>query len=241
MAVSFWDFLRPPAPTKAKGAAPQVRAATAAELQTALDEARLAATAAAESAAECAAERQNLLLAGTDDQVTQADINLASANRAVDRAEAAIAALEQRLAEARENERQADLDRVFAAGEDALARGLDGYRRYAEAARRVVEIVGEIKLAAVELDHSRRLLRERGDPRVLPDLDTEARPERSGVQLLRSPLWAGVRLPAHDHPQSTIYPVYVAPDIPPMVLPIPPESIAPPPEPLAAGMVRWPG
>lgn len=239
--MSFWDFLRPPVPTKAKGAPAKVKPATAAELQAALGEARAAATAAAERAAEVATARQAFLIAGTDDQLDQSERDLTLANRAVDRAEAAVAALEQRLAEAVEAERLADLDRMFASGEEALDRGLAAYRRYGELAREVASIVGEIKIAAAEVDQARRLLRERGDPRLLPELDPAARPEISSVRLLRTPLWSGVRLPAGDHPQSMIYPPHTALDIPPLPLSPPGESIGPPAEPLPPGWTRWLG
>src|SRR3954470_21448013 len=63
LSMSFWDFLRPPAGTKANATS---KPATAAELREALAEAELAAAKAEQDAAVVAQERAELLLEADD-------------------------------------------------------------------------------------------------------------------------------------------------------------------------------
>src|SRR3954469_19018933 len=102
-AMSFWDLIKPQAAGKAE-AAP--KPAGSAELAVALEEAEAAAAEAIRLAAEVAERRQTFLIGGTDDQLDHLDRELAGANRSVDKCEAAMEALQARLADAVERERR---------------------------------------------------------------------------------------------------------------------------------------
>lgn len=166
-----------------------------------------AAEGASRTAAELAEQRQTWLLGGTDEQIDTADRALASANREVDRAEAAIAALEVRLGAAEEAERGAALDRLFQAGQDALDRGIAIYREYEPAAAALAERIAELPNLAEAIEQTNRQLLQRGDPRRVNLLDETARPRISDLQSqLRVPLWQGLRLPSSARPFDSIWP-----------------------------------
>lgn len=227
--MSFWDFLRPPAPTKGKAAAPPP--VTAETLRAALAEAEAAATAAEALAAEVAAERAGLLLGADDAQLDAIDRRLQLATREADRAQAAVEALRQKLAEAEERERQAGLDATYREGAEALAAGAALYRAYGEAAAEVAELFRDLEQAQATIEKANRALRAAGDPRVVQDLDESARPERSAIPLGRTPLWRQARLPAADHAYSMIWPPYVHPDVPRPPMRAPAEGALPAPPP----------
>jgi hypothetical protein len=189
LAVCFWDFLRPPTASKGKPS-PEARPATSVALAEALAEARTAAASSAAHAAEVAERRQQLLLGGSDAQIDAVDAELATANRAVDKIEAAVAALEARLAEAEDAERAAAIDRIHADGAAALAAGLGADREYAALAPQVAGLARRMADAQAAIDQANARLRRAGDPRLVADLDAGARPNRSSYQTLRRPLWS---------------------------------------------------
>src|SRR4051794_18059632 len=94
-AMSFWDLIKPQAAGKAK---PAPKPAGSAALADAREEAKAAAAEAISIAAEVAERRQTFLIGGTDDQLDHLDRELAGANRSVDKCEAAVEALQPRLA-----------------------------------------------------------------------------------------------------------------------------------------------
>src|SRR3954464_3099122 len=149
--MSFWDFLRPPAGTKANATS---KPATAAELREALAEAELAAAKAQQDAAVVAhergapagaQERAELLLEADDKRLDAIDRRLQLAQREADRTAAAVAALQGRVREAEERGREERLDALFAEGQAALQAGLADYRRYGELARELASVLADVR------------------------------------------------------------------------------------------------
>src|SRR4051794_20328575 len=140
--MSFWDLVRPSAGTKGN-ASP--KPTTAAELRDALAEAELAAAKAEQDAAAVAQERAELLLEADDKKLDAVERRLQLAQREADRLAAAVAALQERVHEAEERERQEGLDRLFAEGEAALRAGAEAYKEYDRLARQMVPHLLEMR------------------------------------------------------------------------------------------------
>jgi hypothetical protein len=175
--MSFWDLLKPPAATKAKTTAKPV---TSAELAAALAEAEAAAASAEVAAAEVAERRAGALLTATEADLDAVDRELQLAVRASDKAAAAVAVLQQRLAAAEESERQAGRDRIYAKGAALLRSGLGLYVEYDALARQLAALVEKIADADDAIRGVNRELASLGDARVIADLDNEARPRAAG-------------------------------------------------------------
>ncbi len=239
--MSFWDVLRPSAPTKGnKGAATSPPAATAADLRVALAEAEAATADAEQAAAAIAQERGGMLLGADDAQLDEIDRRLQLAQRTADRAAAAVEALRERLADAEQRERQADLDKLFNDGQAALDRGLAIYKKYGVAAADLARLVAELPIVVAEIENANKLLTQRGDLRRVPDLDATARPHPPGtVRVHRTLLWERAVLPDHGHPYSFLWPVHTHVDV---VEPVPQQprepSEGPPAPPRRPGYAR---
>ena len=193
--MSFWDFLKPPAPTKAKGSP---KPPTAAELEAALSEAEAAAQAAEAAAAAVAQERADKLLTADDTVLDEVERRLQLAVREADRAAAAVDALRGRVAQAQEAERQAGRDAVYNKGAALLRSGVELYRRYDEVARQLaglVERIADTDDAIRAINHELLAL---GDPRALPELEREARPP-SGAESAMA-LWLQAEIPSGVEP-----------------------------------------
>ena len=181
--MSFWDLIKPQAAGKAE-AAP--KPAGSAELAVALEEAEAAAAEAIRLAAEVAERRQTFLIGGTDDQLDHLDRELAGANRSVDKCEAAVEALQARLADAVERERREGLDRLHAEGEAALRAGAEAYEEYGRLARQMVPHLLEMRRRHDQIRRVQHDLEEAGDPRRIPDLDDAMRPQTAELRILQA-------------------------------------------------------
>ena len=115
-------------------------------------------------------------------------MQLQLAQRAADKAALAVEALRQKLAEAREAERQAGLDAIHREGEAALAAGLAAYARYGELAAEVAILAEAMADRCDEIEQANRKLIAAGDARRVADLDTDrsARSERRSDRPARS-------------------------------------------------------
>ena len=201
--MSFWDFLKPPAPTKAKDSP---KLPTAAELEAALAEAETEAARAETAAAEVAERRAQLLLTADDATLDQVERELQLATRAADKSAMAVETLRTKLAAAQEAERQARLDAVFATGQAALDKGLATYAGYVTLAAELAQLVEGMADCCDEIESINRKLRDAGDPRRVPDLDITARPEVSDIQIGRLALWHQVQLPSGQYPADWLWP-----------------------------------
>jgi hypothetical protein len=201
--MSFWDLIKPQAAGKAK-AAP--KPAGSAELAVALEEAKAAAAEAIRLAAEVAERRQTFLIGGTDDQLDHLDRELAGANRSVDKCEAAVEALQARLADAVEREHREGLDRLYAEGEAALRAGAEAYTGYDRLARQMVPHLLEMRRRHDQVRRVQHDLEDAGDPRRIPDLDDAMRPQTAELRIHKQPLWAKVWLAHPTDPLMVIYP-----------------------------------
>jgi hypothetical protein len=190
-AVSFWDVLRPPTPTKAKGSP---KPPTADELAAALAEAEAEAERAEAAAGEVAGRRAEQLLTADEPTLDRFDRELQLAQRVADKAAAAVDALSTRLAESREAERLAGRDRVYAKGMAELKAGLAIYAEYDRVARAAAELVEKAADAADRIEAINRELAALGDPRTVPDLDREARRSEPGA--IREALWVQAEIPS---------------------------------------------
>jgi hypothetical protein len=201
--MSFWDLIKPQAAGKAE-AAP--KPAGSAELAVALEEAKAAAAEAIRLAAEVAERRQTFLIGGTDDQLDHLDRELAGANRSVDKCEAAVEALQARLADAVEREHREGLDRLYAEGEAALRAGAEAYPGYDRLARQMVPHLLEMRRRHDQVRRVQHDLEDAGDPRRIPDLDDAMRPQTAELRIHKQPLWAKVWLAHPTDPLMVIYP-----------------------------------
>lgn len=201
--MSFWDLLRPAPPAKSRKAPPPV---TAAELREALAQAEADAVATEGAAAVAATDRATLLLAGDDAELDQADRRLQLAQRSADKSAAAVAALQERLREAEERERQEGLDLLFAEGQRALNRGLALYAAYHEAAAELARILDQMADAADAVEEANRKLSAAGDPRTLGDLDRVARPPASEQEQHRKAPWVLAEVPSGQDPDRLLWP-----------------------------------
>ena len=204
--VSFWDMLKPAPAGKSHSAA---KAPTAAELRAALAEAEAAAEAAERLAAEVAEERAGLLLAADEATLDEVDRRLQLSQRSADKAAAAVAALETRLAEAVEAERVAGLDRLHAEGAEALDDGLAAYASYGELAPRIVSLADRMLRARAAIERANEALGQAGDPRRLADLEATARPRASCGGYPAAALWSVLRLPHPVEPLNLLYPANI--------------------------------
>ena len=202
--MSFWDFLKPPAPTKARGSP---KLPTVADLATALAEAEVAAQAAEEAAAAVAQERADKLLTADDTVMDEVERRLQLAAREADRAAAAVEALRGRLSQAQEAERAAALDAIFAEGQTALDQGLAAYGRYSGLSAQVAQLAATMADRCAQIEAANKNLRDAGDPRRVADLDVTARPEVSDIQLGRIALWHQLELPSGEAPHDWCWPL----------------------------------
>ena len=201
--MSFWDFLKPPAPTKAKGSP---KPPTAAELEAALAEAETEAARAETAAAEVAERRAQLLLTADDVTLDLVERELQLATRTADKSAMAVETLRTKLAAAQEAERQARLDAIFAEGQRALDAGLAAYTRYSSLAAEVAQLAETMADKCDEIEAANKKLRDAGDPRRIQDLDITARPEVSDIQTGRLALWHQVQLPSGEFPADWLWP-----------------------------------
>src|SRR4051812_48189199 len=202
--MSFWDLLRPPADAKTKASR---KPATSAELRDALAEAELAAAKAEQDAAVVAQERAELLLEADDKRLDAIDRRLQLAQREADRTAAAVAALQGRVREAEERERQERLDALFAEGQAALQAGLADYRRYSELARELAGVLADVRQKQGVIERVQAGLADVHDPRRVPNLDDAARPLPMELRIPVRPLWRAVYLPHPSDPHQVLYPI----------------------------------
>src|SRR3954447_2703566 len=205
--MSFWDLLRPPAGAKANGS---LKPTTAAELRDALAEAELAAAKAEQDAAVVAQERAELLLEADDKRLDAMHPRLQLAQREADRTAAAVAALQGRVREAEERERQERLDALFAEGQAALQAGLADYRRYSELARELAGVLADVRQKQGVIERVQAGLADVHHPRRVPNLDDAARPLPMELRIPVRPLWRAVYLPHPSDPHQVLYPIGLA-------------------------------
>ena len=230
--MSFWDFLKPPAPTKAKGSP---KPPTAAELATALAEAEAEAARAEAAAAEVAERRASMLLSASETELDTIDRELQLAQRSADRASLATEALRVKLLAAQEAERQAGLDAVFATGQAALDAGLAAYRRYTTLAGELAQLAETMADRSDEIEAANKRLRDAGDARRVGDLDLTARPEVSDIQIGRAALWVQLELPSGTAPNDWHWPLRPPqPRVRNQARPTPGPGAQPPPPPSAS-------
>ena len=225
--MSFWDVLRPPAPTKAKDSP---KLPTAAELEAALAEAETEAARAETAAAEVAERRAQLLLTADDATLDQVERELQLATRAADKSAMAVETLRTKLAAAQEAERQARLDAIFAEGQRALDAGLAAYTRYNVLAAEVAQLAETMADRCDQIEAANKKLRDAGDPRRVADLDVAARPEVSDIQLGRLALWHQLEVPSGTAPHDWHWPLRPPqPRVRNQARPIPGPAAEPPP------------
>ena len=227
--MSFWDILKPPSPTKAKGSP---KSPTAADLEVALAEAEAEAARAEAAAAEVAERRAGSLLSASESELDAIDRELQLAQRSADKASVAVEALRAKLAEAKEAERQAGLDAIFADGQAALDQGLAAYKRYGVLASEVAQLAETMADRCDEIEAANKKLRDAGDPRRVADLDVAARHEVSDIQIGRVALWVQLELPSGTAPNDWHWPLRPPqPRIRNQARPIPGPSAEPAPPP----------
>lgn len=227
--MSFWDLLRPTHVAKGKAPPPP---ATPDTLRAALAQAQAEARSTEEAAAEAATNRAAHLLVADDAELDELDRRLAASQRQADRAAAAVAALEEKLAAAEEAERVAGLDAIFADGQAALDQGLAAYKRYGVLAAEVAQIAETMADKCDAIEAANKRLRAAGDPRSVPDLDASARPEVSDIRLARLALWHQIELPSGEFPHDWHWPKRPPqPRVRNQPRPIPGPSAEPPPPP----------
>ena len=73
-------------------------------------------------------------------------------------------------------------------------------------ARELVDVLLEMGRRHDEVRRVNRDLREAGDPRVVPELDDAARPQKQATKFLLHPLWARGVLPHPTDPLAMLYP-----------------------------------
>lgn len=166
---TFLDFLRQ---LSRRDAPP-----TADDLRQALIEAEAAEKAAQTRCAELAAQRADVLLDGSDDLLDDIERSLQLAQRDADRAEAAAAALRERIAAAEAEAERARLDEIHAAARDAERRGRELIAKaYPAACQKVLAVLRELAETEATRKRANRELQDAGDPRQAPDPDELLRP-----------------------------------------------------------------
>lgn len=179
---------------------------TSEQLRAGIATAEAEAALAAERAAELAQRRAALLLSADDAALDGIERQLQLSQREADRADAAVAALRDRLAEAEARERREQIERTYAAGEAALATGLELYRRYGALAVELRGLLAQMAGAHDAIVIANQALRQAHDPRQIADLDTAARPQTTAVRQVVPAPWLHVRLPSSVHPLNLLHP-----------------------------------
>jgi hypothetical protein len=173
------------------------KAPSSAELREALARAEAERAEAVAALDRLQARRAELLLDADDRALDAIEREIAQAQRQADRLDLLAVQGQERLREAEEAERQAELDRLHAEGERALERGLRIYAKewpkHAAALRDLAVELGELQ---DRVEAVNRELLAAGDPRRVAEVDLTARPHPPN-QPLRGPALAQLlRLPS---------------------------------------------
>jgi hypothetical protein len=183
------------------------KAPGSAQLRAALAQAEAERAAAVAALDRLQARRAELLLDADDHALDVVERDIAQAQRQADRLDLLIVQAGERLREAEEAERRAELDRIHAEGEKALERGLAIYAKlwpkHAAALRDLAHELGELQ---DRLDAVNRELLAAGDPRRLPEIDRAARPSPPDDPLRGPALVQLLRLPSTVSPTKLYWP-----------------------------------
>jgi len=174
------------------------KAPSSAQLRDALAQTETERTAAVAAMDRLQQRRAELLLDGDDRALDVVERDIAQAQRPVDRIDLLTIQAEERLAEAAERERLAELDAVFAKGE-ALVEGVDLIRKqYPPLAKKLRALAERLEAIDGEVAEINRRLADAGDPRRVPDYDQVARPVEpaEATPMGRRRFWAQVELPS---------------------------------------------
>ena len=196
--MAFLDFVR----SLAKRGTPP----TLDDLRQALAEADAATAEARERCSRLASDRAAVLLDGSDAQLDRIERDLQLAQRDADRAEAAAAALRERIATAEADAERARLDELHERGIAAQQRVIALVRNdYTKAAQKLIGVLERLEAAEADWTTANDGLREAGDPRRIPDGELMARPHGdAGPDPQRIRL--ALRLPSVDVPDMWLWP-----------------------------------
>jgi hypothetical protein len=145
------------------------------------------------------ARRAELLLDGDDRALDVVERDTAQAQRRADRFDVLIDQAQERLREAEEVERRAELDALFAQGEKLVAEGVALIRKdYPPLCAKILRLAARLEEIDGEVASLNARLAAAGDPRRVPDYDRIARPVEppQGENLGRRRFWAQVELPS---------------------------------------------
>ena len=196
--MAFLDFVR----SLAKRGAPP----TLDDLRQALAEADGAIAEARGRCSRLASDRAAVLLDADDKELDRVERSLQLGQRDADRAEAAAAALRERIGVAEAKASRARLDALHERGTAAQQRVITLVRNdYTKAAQKLIAVLEQLEAAEADWTAANDGLREAGDPRRIPDGELMARPH--GVtapdpQRIR----LAVRLPSVDVPDMWVWP-----------------------------------
>jgi len=161
-----------------------------------------------ESSNRLQANRRQMLLDGADDHlldVVEADI--VAATRQLDRLDLATVQAQERLREAEEAERRAELDRVHAEAEAWLAAGTAIYaKQLPPLMHKLRELAREIARLQRQIDDANSVLLQAGDPHQVWSIDHTARPSPPDQPMRGQDLVHALRLPSTENPWRMFYP-----------------------------------
>jgi hypothetical protein len=180
---------------------------TVADLEQALARASSAATDADARISELTRRRREAIVSDDDKLCDKLDEDIRLATRDRDKAIEAGLALGERLAEAKQRERQTQRDAIHAEGEKAREKAIGITRgAYAKAARAIVAAAAELERLGATIDDVNLQLAQLGDPRRIADPDAEARPQHGPIPLAAAPIPAGLRVPSASDSSRMLWP-----------------------------------
>jgi hypothetical protein len=146
-------------------------------------------------------QRATALEAGNDGEVDRIEISMKINDTAITRGRDRIAILEQRLGEAKQQERESALDALTADSDKARVEGESLIREYAKHAAAIAPIMLKLKSIDGQITESNRQLQSAGrDPVNTPNA-IRCRPFSSGTRTVRRTVGVG----EPDHPMHKLH------------------------------------
>jgi hypothetical protein len=181
--------------------------ATAAQLREALEAANAERTEAAAALDRLQQRRAELLVDGSERDLDAVEADIRTAQRGLDRLDLVTIQAQEKLREAEEMERRAELDRRHAEGEKALERGLAIYaRHWPKHAAALRELAFELMDLESRIEAVNAELVKAGDPRRVAGIDPTARPSPPNSAQRGPGLVQALRLPSTVDSTKMVYP-----------------------------------
>jgi hypothetical protein len=177
---------------------------TSAALREALAQAEAERGAAAEALDRLSQKRADALLDADDHMLDVLEADIRSAQRQVDRLDLLSVQAEEKLREAVERERRAELDAAFAEDEALVDEAVGLIKRsYPTHTKKLLALVTRLQAIEATRAELNRRLAEGGDPCRIPDPDQLARPGEPAdlawsATSMRQRFWDQIALPSSD-------------------------------------------